>query len=109
MPWPGWIRSADRKRFDAGRSRGARVDARDWQALAWYSDRGDCHSAPRNGVGLPPLAGCPMRMPMAIETAVILAGAVAKGAFEAGALGGLAPHAETLRITRFVGASAGSL
>src|SRR4051812_44751881 len=75
----------------------------------WHSDRGDCHSALVNGDGLPPLAGCPMRTPMAIETAVILAGAVAKGAFEAGALEVLAPHAEALRITRLVGASAGSL
>lgn len=46
---------------------------------------------------------------MAIETAVILAGAVAKGAFEAGAIEALAPHAESLAITRVVGASAGAL
>lgn len=46
---------------------------------------------------------------MAIETAVILAGAVAKGAFEAGALQTLAPHVEKLGITRVVGASAGAL
>lgn len=46
---------------------------------------------------------------MAIETAVILAGAVAKGAFEAGAIEVLAPHAEALGITRVVGASAGAL
>ena len=46
---------------------------------------------------------------MAIETAVILAGAVAKGAFEAGAIEALAPHAEELGITRVVGASAGAL
>jgi len=44
-----------------------------------------------------------------METALILAGAVAKGAFEAGALDVLAPHAEALRITRLVGASAGAL
>ena len=46
---------------------------------------------------------------MANETAVILAGAVAKGAFEAGALEVLAPQAEALSITRVVGASAGAL
>lgn len=43
------------------------------------------------------------------ETAVILAGAVAKGAYEAGALEVLAPHAQALNITRLVGASAGAL
>ncbi|MFZ5896103.1 MAG: patatin-like phospholipase family protein [Myxococcota bacterium] len=46
---------------------------------------------------------------MAKETAVILAGAVAKGAFEAGALEVLAPHVANLGITRVVGASAGAL
>jgi NTE family protein len=46
---------------------------------------------------------------MAKETAVILAGAVAKGAFEAGALDVLSPHVEELGITRLVGASAGAL
>jgi NTE family protein len=46
---------------------------------------------------------------MAKETAVILAGAVAKGAFEAGALDVLSSRAEELRITRVVGASAGAL
>jgi NTE family protein len=46
---------------------------------------------------------------MAIETALILAGAVAKGAFESGALQALAPHVERLGITRVVGASAGAL
>jgi NTE family protein len=43
------------------------------------------------------------------KTAVILAGAVAKGAYEAGVLEVLAPHAEALGITRVIGASAGAL
>jgi NTE family protein len=43
------------------------------------------------------------------KTAVILAGAVAKGAFEAGVLEVLAPHAERLGVTRVIGASAGAL
>ena len=46
---------------------------------------------------------------MATTTAVILAGAVAKGAFEAGVLDVLAPHVEALGITRVIGASAGAL
>jgi len=46
---------------------------------------------------------------MATTTAVILAGAVAKGAFEAGVLEVLTPHAEALGITRIVAASAGAL
>ncbi|HET7538543.1 MAG TPA: patatin-like phospholipase family protein [Polyangiaceae bacterium] len=46
---------------------------------------------------------------MASESAVILAGAVAKGAFEAGALEVLAPRVEALNITHAVGASAGAL
>jgi predicted acylesterase/phospholipase RssA len=46
---------------------------------------------------------------MASESAVILAGAVAKGAFEAGALEVLSAHAEALNITQAVGASAGAL
>jgi NTE family protein len=46
---------------------------------------------------------------MGKETALILAGAVAKGAFEAGALQTLAQHATTLSISRIVGASAGAL
>jgi NTE family protein len=43
------------------------------------------------------------------ETALILAGAVAKGAFEAGVLQVLAAHAEELNISRVVGASSGAL
>ncbi|MGC4087633.1 MAG: patatin-like phospholipase family protein [Polyangiaceae bacterium] len=46
---------------------------------------------------------------MVKETALILAGAVAKGAFEAGALEVLSERAADLGITRVVGASAGAL
>jgi NTE family protein len=48
-------------------------------------------------------------MAMPKETALILAGAVAKGAFEAGALQVLATRAEELNISRIVGASSGAL
>lgn len=46
---------------------------------------------------------------MTTKTALILAGAVAKGAFEAGVLEVLAPEVERLGITRVIGASAGAL
>ncbi len=46
---------------------------------------------------------------MASESAVILAGAVAKGAFAAGVLEVLSPQVESMNITRLVGASAGAL
>jgi NTE family protein len=46
---------------------------------------------------------------MGKETALILAGGVAKGAFEAGALQTLAAYAKELNISRIVGASAGAL
>lgn len=46
---------------------------------------------------------------MTTKTALILAGAVAKGAFEAGVLDVLSPHVERLGITRIIGASAGAL
>jgi NTE family protein len=46
---------------------------------------------------------------MAKQTALILAGAVAKGAFEAGVLDVLSRHAEALPISRIVAASSGAL
>lgn len=42
-------------------------------------------------------------------TALVLAGAVAKGAFEAGVLGALADHAAELPICRIIGTSSGAL
>jgi len=44
-----------------------------------------------------------------MQTALILAGAVAKGAFEAGVIEVLAERAEQLGVTRVIGASAGAL
>lgn len=46
---------------------------------------------------------------MAKAAALILAGAVSKGAFEAGVLSVLAAHSETIPIRRVVGASSGAL
>ena len=46
---------------------------------------------------------------MTTKTALILAGAVAKGAFEAGALAVLSQHAAEIPISRIVAASSGAL